>query len=246
MPDNNNLVLWESVAETDRQFTKPGKKGAYEFTAISPVYQFKNATRAFGIQGIGWGVKIGSEIFSFEEYGETMLITYDAIMFFKYDGEIGEIPIHAQEKMAYRTMGVNGYMKVDDEARKKVVTNAKTKGLSELGFNADIFMGMFEDPEYLEQLDAKLRLENAADVEAEKEQMYGEFNEWLKNQCDTILIIPNSAAVKLVIDKHERTLRDMLKVLQASPQKLEQSIKRLFAAGDMANQLIETKKNKEV
>ena len=52
-------------------------------------------------------------------------------------------------------------MKVDDESRKKVVTNAKTKGLSELGFNADVFMGQFDDHEYLQMVGNEFALEKA-------------------------------------------------------------------------------------
>ena len=242
---DNNLVLWDSVSKTEQRYTKAAKKGQYHFTSIAPMSQFMKATEVFGIQGIGWGIKIGSEVFVKEEFGETIILTYDAILFFTYDGVKGEIPIHAQEKACYRTQGANGYLKVDDEARKKVVTNAKTKGLSELGFNADIFLGMFDDAEYRDILDAEFRLKNAADSEAEKEVMFNEFNLWLKSQCDSILKIPNSASVKLVIDRHEPVLRDRLKVLNASQQKVEQSIKRLYAAGKMAEELINNKLNKK-
>ena len=35
---------------------------------------------------------------------------------------------------------------------KKVATDALTKGLSKLGFNADVFMGMFDDNKYVNKL----------------------------------------------------------------------------------------------
>ena len=59
----SNLKLWKAVEETDVKYTKQAKKGAHKFTSITPMSQFKKATEQFGIQGIGWGIKIGSEVF---------------------------------------------------------------------------------------------------------------------------------------------------------------------------------------
>ena len=39
--------------------------------------------------------------------------------------------------------------RVDDDCIKKVATDALTKGLSKLGFNADVFMGRFDDNKYV-------------------------------------------------------------------------------------------------
>lgn len=241
MTDANNLQLWESVQRTDSRYTTEGKKKGYTFTSIKPVYQFKQATKAFGINGISWGVEIGSEVFTHEQYGETTLLCYDAILFFKYNGDDGRIPIHAQEKASYRTNGNNSYVVVDEEARKKVVTNAMTKGLSTLGFSADIFMNLFDDVEYQEIVNAEIRLEEAEDFEKEHSKMFVEFQSWLKGQCDTIKLIPNSKSVELVVSKCEATLRDKLKVLKASSEKLEQSIKTLYVAGNFANAKIKQK-----
>jgi len=238
----NNLTLWDSVSRTDPKHTKIAKKGQFSFTSISPVSQFKEATKAFGIQGIGWGVVVDSEKFQKETFEETIILTYDAVLFFIYDGQRGEIPIHAQEKACYRTQGEKGYLKIDDEVRKKVVTNAKTKGLSELGFNADIFMGMFDDSEYRDLIEAELRLENAANFEAEQEEMFKEFNAWLKSQCEAMSLIPNESAVISVINRNETTLRDKLKVMKASPARIEASLKKLYAYGDKQIAAIKSKK----
>lgn len=177
-----NLDLWDKVQKTDPAFTKKASKGQYNFTSISPVYQFKNATEQFGIQGIGWGVKIGSEIFTETTYGDTtVILTYDAVLFFNYNGERGEIPIHAGEKLAYVTNGGKGYLKIDEEIRKKVVTNAKTKGLSELGFNADIFMGQYEDMDYVQAIGNEFALEGAADKVAQAAEHQREYEDWASN-----------------------------------------------------------------
>ena len=69
----SNLKLWDSVKKTDPAFTKKASKGAHNFTSVAPMYQNKKATEAFGPQGIGWGVVIGSEVFTEKEYGTTIL-----------------------------------------------------------------------------------------------------------------------------------------------------------------------------
>jgi len=182
----SNLELWEKVQKTDPEYTKKGKKGAYQFTSISPIYQFKKATEVFGIQGLGWGVVVGSETFTEKEYGTTVILSYDATLFFVHDGNRGEIPIHASEKASYQTQGQNGYLKVDDEVRKKVVTNAKTKGLSELGFNADIFMGEFENPDYLEAVNNEFALEKAEDKIEEQAKQQEEYESWVNDSLELI------------------------------------------------------------
>jgi hypothetical protein len=47
--------------------------------------------------------------------------------------------------------------RVDDDAPKKALTDALTKALSHLGFNADVFMGMFDSNKYVKQLEEKYK-----------------------------------------------------------------------------------------
>ena len=172
----SNLDLWKSVEKTDEAYTKKAKKGAHHFTSISPTYQFKKATEVFGSYGQGWGIDTESEKFSTMEIGETILINYDAVLYYPQ----GKFPIHATEKLAYKTQGASGYLKIDDEARKKVVTNAITKGLSMLGFNADIFMGLFDDIEYVNNLRIESSIEKAENKDSEIEKQ--------KKECEKFVI----------------------------------------------------------
>ena len=165
---DKNMKVWDSFSKTDPLFTKAGKKDGYSFTSIAPMYQIKQATKTFGPQGLGWGIAPQSETFSQQQIGDTTLLNYDAVLFFVIDGNRGELPIHASEKMAYVTMQGKGYLKIDDEARKKVVTKAKTKGLSELGMCSDIFMGQFDNFEYLETRKAEADLERTEQSEDAK------------------------------------------------------------------------------
>ena len=44
---------------------------------------------------------------------------------------------------------------VDADFAKKIETDALTKALSKLGFNADVFMGRFDDHKYVEEINAE-------------------------------------------------------------------------------------------
>lgn len=223
-----NLNLWDSVSKTDPLFTKPAKKGQFQFTSIAPVYQFKMATKAFGVQGIGWGVIPGSEVFQEKEYGTTIILSYDAVLFFLYNGDRGEIPIHASEKSCYQTQGANGYMKIDDEVRKKVVTNAKTKGLSELGFNADVFMGMFDDPNYVDYRNYEESIEKSESRSTEIAEKKEEFNEWCRKEIDVYPSLKNNSTLTLVYAGHVEKLTGRCTLLGLDINKYKSQFKAAF------------------
>ena len=210
---SDNLKLWDSVCKTDPLYTKKAKKGAHHFTSITPMYQFKKATEAFGIQGIGWGIKIDSEVFTEKEYGTTIILTYDAILFFNVDGKEGQIPVHASEKSCYQTQGSNGYMKIDDEVRKKVVTNAKTKGLSELGFSADVFMGEFDNPDYIEFRNLEESLNKADNYQEESKNKIDEFNEWCKKEILVYPTIKSPSVLDKVLVSHKIKIQGNCRLL---------------------------------
>ena len=139
---NKNLFLWEQVETTDPEFTtKVNQRGG--FTAIGAQYQIKNATEVFGPFGHGFGVKDES----YTPILNDTLIVYNSTFYYKYKDEsgdvAGEFPISSSIKVM---MG----SKLDDDCIKKVQTDAITKGLSRLGFNADVFMGRFDGNKYVD------------------------------------------------------------------------------------------------
>jgi len=138
----SHMELWNSVEITDPKYTKKvNQRGG--FTAIGAQYQLMRATETFGPIGYGWGVK-NEKI---EQWHDVGLAVYTAILWYVRDGiaEEHEIPIHSSIK--YHSNG-----RVDDDFFKKVATDALTKGLSKLGFNADVFMGKFDDNKYVNKL----------------------------------------------------------------------------------------------
>jgi len=149
MAKKDNMKLWESVETTDPNFTKKvNQRGG--FTAIGAQYQLRTATETFGPFGTGWGVK-DERIEKWEDAG---LAVYTGTLWYRpaefRDGipvikQESEFPIHSSIK--YHSNG-----RVDDDFMKKVATDALTKGLSKLGFNADVFMGKFDDNKYVNKL----------------------------------------------------------------------------------------------
>lgn len=140
---DNKLQLWDSVSTTDPKYTKKvNQRGG--FTAIAAQSQVKKATEVFGPAGIGWGVK--NEKFTNIE--GTTLVLYNSTLWYIFNSKTGELPIHSSIKY-----GANG--RYDDDFAKKVATDALTKGLSKLGFNADVFMGLFDDNKYVNQVTEK-------------------------------------------------------------------------------------------
>jgi len=158
----SNLKLWDSVEKTDLTFAKHVKqRGGY--TSISPQYQLKTATDKFGPYGKGFGLsesKFNMSIYEFEG-----VVIHEAVFFYMLDGEKVEFPI-SNAIQAAKGRGESKYVDVD--FAKKVETNTISKALSKIGFNADVYMGMFEDEDYLNDLGNEQRVEKAANKEEEK------------------------------------------------------------------------------
>jgi len=132
--DKHNLKLWTMVCDTDTAFTKKMEYGA-KLTAIDAQYQFLKATEIFGAYGDGWGLKDLKWEYLRDAKGEVMELLLDAVFYYP----MGEFEIATDIK--YSQGG---------DCRKKAMTDATTKALSKLGFNADVFMGMFDGNKYAE------------------------------------------------------------------------------------------------
>lgn len=138
----NHLELWNKVEKTNPKYTKKANVGGNNITSIAPQYQIKNVTEQFGIYGKTWGFKQLN--FDYTLASEFGLVILDAIFFFPD----GEFPI----KNAQKLFMDNAKTKIDDNFAKKLETDTLTKAISKLGFNADIFMGLFDDVKYLAEV----------------------------------------------------------------------------------------------
>lgn len=149
----DNLLLWNRVEKTNPAHTKDAKIGQLSIKAINAQSQIKEATKQFGTYGNTWGLK--NLKYSFMDIGTTKMAMLGAEFYYPN----GEFEIHTTLKIAYMTQGVNGYLKIDDDFMKKMETDVTTKALSKLGFNADVFMGLYDDNRYVNQMKEEFKQE---------------------------------------------------------------------------------------
>lgn len=144
-----NMRIWKRVDMTNPDHTKAVSFGR-KFTSINAQSQVMSATETFGPIGLGWGLK--NEKFQplvcDPNDPHYTLLVYTADFWYRENGCAAEcaFPIAADIELFEETK--NGWKRVD-EPHKKVKTDALTKGLSLLGFNADIFLGMYDDNKYV-------------------------------------------------------------------------------------------------
>lgn len=136
----SNLDLWNKVEKTNPSHTKPVTFGR-AITAIDPYQQIKNATKEFGPVGIGWGWSVERV-----EYLPTNELALLVRMW------------HTEKSNTFDQWGQaslyidKAEKKKDTDCFKKATTDGVTKCLSLIGFNADVFLGKFEDNKYVQQL----------------------------------------------------------------------------------------------
>ena len=141
----DNMRIWDQVCKTDPANTKEVAYGKRKFTAIDAYSQIKRATELWGPVGHGWGWDIINTTFP----GETIAIEIrlawcdDGEDVTRYISAIGQAVLSHEDK--------TGKSKPDADCAKKALTDAITKGLSYLGFNADVFEGKFDDNKYVQQ-----------------------------------------------------------------------------------------------
>ena len=139
--EKNNLELWNKVEMTNPAHTKDSSFGR-KITAIDAYQQIKNFTEQFGPCGVGWGYH--SDIVGGDTFGVCVV---KIVLWIKGEGQLTEFG--TCEWMPKSRNNPNG--KLDSDAPKKANTDGLTKAFSRLGFNADIFLGKFEDNKYIQE-----------------------------------------------------------------------------------------------
>lgn len=143
---NDNLALWGAVSKTNPAYTKKvNQRGG--FTAISAQYQILSATEQFGPIGLGWGYISGDPVIV-----DTLLMVPVTLWHGTRENTFG--PMFGCDEWKDK----NG--RVDSDAPKKAVTDGLTKLLSQLGFNADVFLGKFDDNKYVKQMEREFTEKN--------------------------------------------------------------------------------------
>lgn len=176
----NNLELWEKVCKTDPAYTKHvSQRGGY--TSVSPQYQIKEATEHLGAYGQGWGFE--SCDLDFSQLELTGLVIVKAVFFYELSGKRNSFPINNSWQAR---SGSGDSVRFDPDCAKKAETNTMSKALSKLGFSADIFLGEFDNPDYIEVVQNKYALEKAENKLEEQARQDAQHKEWLDASVNTI------------------------------------------------------------
>lgn len=187
-----NMNIWSQVEKTAPEATKAAKVNGQQITSISGHHMVKRATEVFGPVGIGWGWTVAEERFDQggeirndkgeiigHEVGHTIRIK----LWFIQDDKRGELEQYGCTPFTYKSKwGVT----TDTEAPKKSLTDAIKKGLAMLGFSADIFLGMYDDRDYVAERQAEAALEQAENKEVEIERQKQERLDWLKASVEAL------------------------------------------------------------
>ncbi|EPP7192217.1 hypothetical protein ACTPL7_002925 [Klebsiella pneumoniae] len=204
--EQDNLALWKRVFKTDERFTKAFTQNGGG-TSINGTYLTMLATREFGPKGQGWGVDILEERFDTGApitrtiKGADGNNTWELIP----DG-MGGILMEKHHVIKIRlwylkndvrgeeyAYGCTPYIYgskygpiCDGEATKKSLTDATKKALSGLGFSGDIFMGLYDNPEYRQKNKAEFDLKNASETAEDAARLRQEFDDKLTRVANTL------------------------------------------------------------
>ena len=191
----NNLKLWEAVEKTNPKYTKPfSGKGGFKGTAISANYQIKTATEQWGSYGQTWGLKETKfEVLNVSnEPRESILCLYASFYYPDGSFEIAtEIDLF-NYSYKYKSWAKN------NDVHKKVTTDAITKSLSMLGFNADVFMGKFDDNKYMSQMSDEFQSQMSDEFQRKEQTTRAKDIERVSRQMDAVDVLDAKAWTSLM------------------------------------------------
>jgi hypothetical protein len=166
-PKNENLRIWVREEKTDPAFTKAITGKAFKGTSINGTYAVKRLTQAFGPVGWGWGYHVVSFDDVHDPEAGSVNFCHLRFWYFPFGREASnlssadprEIPgcawfeqVGATELAGKRK---SGSPFIDDEARKKSLTDALLKAASHIGIGGDIHLGLFDDNKYVAGLETE-------------------------------------------------------------------------------------------
>ncbi|MCG5276726.1 hypothetical protein MCL91_01790 [Providencia rettgeri] len=214
--NNDHLNIWKRVQRTDARFTKPLDGVGYTGTSINSTYMFMRATEIFGPIGEGWGYEIVEEKFVngkpltepvLDERNKQVATRFlrdgDGSLFCEQNHSIKIrfwYTIECETRGEFESYGATPYryqttygIKVDGEVFKKSLTDAIKKALSMLGFSADVYMGMHDNPEYVASNKLEYEIKAASDNAEDATRIRKELDEKFTRHTETMrsAVTPN-------------------------------------------------------
>lgn len=232
----DNLKIWRSVMRTDPRFTKQMTGTGFEGTSINAEYMIMRATEIFGPIGSRWGFEIledrmipgapfSEPVYEDKKFiGNRMLRDGDGTLLFEqnhslkirlwYQTETDEGSVHAYGATPYMFKTKHG-IKCDGEAQKKSLTDALKKALSLLGFSADVWLGLYDLPEYQAENSTEFAIKNASDKAEDVTRLRNELDEKLTRVANTIENAVSTNEAKKVFDTLAREVEVHRKAAEA-------------------------------
>lgn len=214
--NNDHLNIWKRVQRTDARFTKPLDGVGYTGISINSTYMFMRATEIFGPIGEGWGYEIVEEKFVngkpltepvLDERNKQVATRFlrdgDGSLFCEQNHSIKIrfwYTIECETRGEFESYGATPYryqttygIKVDGEVFKKSLTDAIKKALSMLGFSADVYMGMHDNPEYVASNKLEYEIKAASDNAEDATRIRKELDEKFTRHTETMrsAVTPN-------------------------------------------------------
>ncbi|MEQ8636861.1 hypothetical protein [Gimesia maris] len=221
----DNLKLWDAVQQTDPKYTKKVTGKSFNGTSPNPMYLVKKATEHLGPMGEGWGCE--SICTETETIGDTILYSEQVLLWYMKGEKRCEISQWSSIKLAYMTKGENGYLLIDEEARKKCRTNAMSKCLSLLGFCADIWLKYYESDDYVKLMQKE---HERVDVAQENATKFRELTQNLETKCGAVAEEEKLVICQWILDDRELEIGDM-KINPALTVQIKEKLAEEFKKG---------------
>lgn len=225
--NNDNLTLWDSVSVTDHSATKQSNFDGREQTSINGTYMVRRATEKWGPMGIGWGIEILEERFDqgapiIDGNGKAIcnmvMHTIKLKLWYMVEKKRGEVIHFGHTPYVFQTkFGV----KTDMDAPKKSLTDATKKCLSMLGFSADVFLGLFDQPEYVEEQKAREQIERADNSDDEAARQRTEFADWMAEQMRGYGMVDRKGALRVLHNATVNKAKRRAATLNIAPDQVE-------------------------
>lgn len=223
----DNLKLWRTVMRTDPRFTKDITGTGFDGTSVNAEYMIMRATELFGPLGSGWGFEIQEDklipgapmsepVFNDKQIvGHRFLRDADGTLiteqhhsmrirlWYETEDRDGSVISYGATPFIYKTKhGV----KCDGEAPKKSLTDAIKKALSMLGFSADVWLGLYDKPEYVAEVGIEFGLKTASDKAEDVTRLRTELDEKMTRVAGTIEKAVTANEAKKVFDTLAREI----------------------------------------
>lgn len=231
---NPKMAIWNQVNTTPVQYTETVHFDGRDITQIDGMYVVMRATELFGPIGKGWGFDIIEDRFDkgapiLNNKGEVIAWELMHTLLLKlwyvhagkrcYTTQYGHTPFVRKSQYGAYT---------DFDAAKKSLTDAIKKCLSLAGFCADVYLGMFDDPIYVEGLELKKRLEEAGDADSVMTDAKEDFKDWLSRQVSALPRSPNERALKQMYQLIVQQARAKAVVVKFNPDDVEARINAAY------------------